>query len=71
MGIYAAQYTLVIAKVYIASLKAASLLTKQNERGVRFCTRHPMNVLARKTMLRITMCVAERLNHNRMRKRTQ
>lgn len=71
MGIYAAQYTSVITRVHIATVKAASLLAKQNERGISFCSRHPMNVLAHKTMLRITICVAESLNHNRVRKRTQ
>jgi len=54
MGIYAAQYTPVITRVHIAIVKAASLLAKQNERGVDFCSSHPINVLAHKTMLRIT-----------------
>jgi len=71
MGIYAAQYAPVITRVNIATAKAANLLAKQNERGVSFCSSHPTNVLAHKTMLRITVCVAERLNDNRARKRTQ
>jgi hypothetical protein len=71
MGIYAAQYRTVITGVHIATVKAASVLAEQNERGVSFYSRHPMNVLAHKATLRITICVAERLNHDRVRKRTQ
>jgi len=61
MGIYAAQYTPVITRVHIAAVKAASLhvLAKENECGVSFCSRHPMNVLAHKSAAHHDLCCRE------------
>jgi hypothetical protein len=71
LGTYAAQYKPVIMRVRISTVKAPSLLAKQNVRGFSFSSRQPMKVLAHKILLRITICAAERLNHSRVRKQTQ